>query len=247
MFRAITAAIFLTLTALASPSHGQGLQARANEIRAAMDARDFSRAESLARALAASDSAAFTANNYDYLLARLAERRGANAEAQSLYLALVERRSILAQYALWRLSQIARRSNDLALERQYITRLLTGFPSSTLTRSARERMIESLHESGDYRSSVALLRPIASARGVLGRSAMARLGEAYSKIGDQAGSALGVRPVACQARAMITRSQPPQGLTRWTARRRPGPRSSKPCAARESICTTAIGLKRGRT
>ncbi len=149
-----------------------------------MDARDFNRAESLVRALAASDSAAFTANNYDYLLARLSERRGANAEAQSLYLALVERRSILAQYSLWRLSQIARRSNDLALERQYITRLLGGFPSSTLVRSARERMIESLHESGDYRSSVALLRPIASARGVLGRSAMARLGEAYSKIGD---------------------------------------------------------------
>ncbi|HET8675573.1 MAG TPA: transglycosylase SLT domain-containing protein [Blastocatellia bacterium] len=184
MFRAITAAIFLTLAALATPSHGQGLQARANEIRAAMDARDFARAESLARALAASDAAVFTANNYDYLLARLAERRGANAEAQSLYLALVERRSILTQYALWHLSQIARRSNDLALERQYITRLLTGFPSSTLTRSARERMIESLHESGDYRSSVSLLRPIASARGVLGRSAMARLGEAYSKIGD---------------------------------------------------------------
>ena len=184
MFRAIAIAFFLTLTALASLSHAQGLQARANEIRAAMDARDFARAESLVRALGASDAAAFTANNYDYLLARLAERRGANAEAQSLYLALIERRSILAQYALWHLSQIARRSNDLALERQYVTRLLAGFPSSTLTRSARERMIESLHESGDYRSSVALLRPIASARGVLGRSAMARLGEAYSKIGD---------------------------------------------------------------
>jgi soluble lytic murein transglycosylase len=151
-----------------------------------MDARDFERAESLVRAVAASDSAAFTANNYDYLLARLAERRGASAEAQSLYLALVERRSILAQYGLWHLSQIARRSNDLALERQYITRILTAFPSSTLTRSARERMIDSLHESGDYRASVALLRPIASARGVLGRNAMALLGQAYSKTGDRA-------------------------------------------------------------
>jgi soluble lytic murein transglycosylase len=191
MFRAITVAFFLTLIAFASPSHGQSLQTqtlqtRANEIRAAMDARDFERAESLVRAVAASDPAAFTTNNYDYLLARLAERRGASVEAQSLYLALVGRRSILAQYGLWHLSQIARRSNDLALERQYITRILTSFPSSTLTRSARERMIDSLHESGDYRASVALLRPIASARGVLGRSAMALLGQAYSKTGERA-------------------------------------------------------------
>ena len=151
-----------------------------------MDGRDFARAETLVRALASADAAAFTANNYDYLLARLAQRRGAGGEAQSLYLGLVDRRSILAQYALWHLSELARSSKDLALERQYITRLLTGFPSSTLTRTARERMIESLHESGDYRASVALLRPISSARGVLGRSAMARLGEAYSKVGDVA-------------------------------------------------------------
>ncbi len=85
---------------------------------------------------------------------------------------------------MWHLSQLARASGDLALERQYITRLLTSFPSSTLTRVGRERMIESLGESGDWRTSVALLRPIAATRGVLGRSAMARLGEAYSKAGD---------------------------------------------------------------
>ncbi len=55
-----------------------------------MDARDFERAETLTRALQAADPALFTANNYDYLLARLAQRRGANAEAQGFYLKLVE-------------------------------------------------------------------------------------------------------------------------------------------------------------
>lgn len=184
MFRAIIAALALSLIVLASQSHGQSLQTKANEIRAAMDARDFERAEAMARAITVADPALFTANNYDYLLARLAERRGAKAEAQGFYLKLVDRKSNLAQYALWHLSQIARSSGDLALERQYITRLLTSFPSSTLTRVGRERMIESFDESGDHRANIALLRPIASTRGVLGRSAMARLGEAYSKAGD---------------------------------------------------------------
>jgi soluble lytic murein transglycosylase len=184
MFRAISAATFFTLIVFATQSHGQSLQTRANEIRAAMDARDFERAEALTRSLAAADPALFTANNYDYLLARLAQRRGASAEAQGLYLKLVDRRSNLAQYALWHLAEVARTSGDLALERQYITRLLAAFPSSTLTRGARERMIESLGESGDWRASIALLRPIASTRGVLGRGAMARLGQAYAKAGD---------------------------------------------------------------
>jgi soluble lytic murein transglycosylase len=182
MFRSIIAAIFLTLATLSAQANAQNLQARANEIRAAMDARDFERA---------SDRAAFTRNNYDYLLARLAERRGAKAEASSLYLDLVNRGSNVSQYALWHLAAIARATDDLALERQYLTRLLTVYPSSALVSRARDRMIDSHFEGGDYRASIALLRPIALATGVRGRSAMARLGEAYSKAGDaQAARAL---------------------------------------------------------
>ena len=149
-----------------------------------MDARDFDRAESLVRDLKATDAAGFTRNNYDYLLARLLERRGARTEAASLYLALSDRNSLLTQYALWHLALVAKDSGDLPLERQYITRLLVSYPSSALASRARERLIDSHIESGDNRATIALLKPIASITGVKGRSAMARLGEAYAKTGE---------------------------------------------------------------
>jgi soluble lytic murein transglycosylase len=172
------------LLALSIVSNAQGLQNKANEIRAAMDTRDFGRAESLVLALRTSDETAFKNNNYDYLLARLLERRGARTEAATLYLTLLERSSSLAQYSLWHLALIAKDSGDLALERQYITRLLVSFPATVLASTARERLIDSHFESGDYRATIGLLRPIASVSGVRGRRAMARLGEAYSKTGQ---------------------------------------------------------------
>ena len=165
-------------------TEAQTVQTTANSIRAAMDSRDFERAEKSVRELRTADPAGFTSNNYDYLLARLLERRGARSEASSLYQALLGRGTILTQYALWHLALIARDSGDLPLERQYITRLLVSHPSSALVSRARERLIDSHLESRDYRATIALLKPIASATGVKGRSAMARLGEAYSKTGE---------------------------------------------------------------
>ena len=179
----LVCAVWLFLSS-ASTATAQNLQAKASEIRAAMDARDFERAEALVNALKSADPAAFTRNNYDYLLARLAERRGARAQASALYLELLNRKSPLSEYALWHLAMNARASGELAIERQYITRLLAGFPASALATGARDRLVSSLTESGDLRATIALLRPVASSAGGRGRSAMARLGEAYSKIGD---------------------------------------------------------------
>lgn len=167
-----------------SRGEAQTLHSKANDVRAAMDARNFEKAESLVQELRASDSAAFTGNNFDYLLARLLERRGARSEASALYQAMANRGGILTQYALWHLSIIARETGDLALERQYITRLMVTYPSSALTARARERLIDSHFESRDHRAAIALLRPIASTTGVKGRNAMARLGEAYAKTGE---------------------------------------------------------------
>jgi soluble lytic murein transglycosylase len=180
----VRSALLLVLPVLALPGAAQTLQSKADNVRAAMDAREFARAETLARELRSTDQSAFTRNNFDYLLARLLERRGARSEATSLYLAMLDRNSIVAQYALWHLSLLAKNSGDLALERQYITRLLVSFPASALALRARERLIDSHLESGDYRAAAALLKPIASTTGVRGRSAMARLGEAYSKTGE---------------------------------------------------------------
>lgn len=174
----------LLLFGLSQAATAQNLQAKAADIRAAVDSREFDRAESLLRELRAADDAAFTRNNYDYLLARLLERRGVRSEASALYQACLERHPIVAQYALWHLAMIARAAGDLALERQYITRLLVSYPASALGSRARERLIDSHLESGDYRAAIALLKPIATTTGVKGRSAMARMAEAYSKTGD---------------------------------------------------------------
>ncbi|MFY9573062.1 MAG: tetratricopeptide repeat protein [Blastocatellia bacterium] len=176
--------VFFVFVSLASQAAAQNPQTRANDIRAAMDARDFERAEASVRELRASDPASFTRNNYDYLLARLLERRSAKSEATALYLGLLNRNSIVAQYALWHLALLARDSGDLAAERQYITRLLVSYPSSVLASRARDRLIDSHLDSRDYRAAIALLKPIATAPGARGRSAMARLGEAYTKTGD---------------------------------------------------------------
>src|SRR5437764_1302134 len=92
MFRLLLAVLVLFIT-FAPAASAQTLQARANEIRAAMDVRDFERAEQLTRDLRAASPSAFAHNNYDYLLARLAERRGASAEAAALYLGLLSRNS----------------------------------------------------------------------------------------------------------------------------------------------------------
>jgi soluble lytic murein transglycosylase len=184
MFRLLFV-LFVILITLA-PVSAQSLQARADLIRAAMDARDFDRAEQLTRALRAMDATAFARNNYDYLLARLTERRGARGEAATLYLGLLNRNSLLAEYALWHLAAIARAADDLALERQYLTRLMAAHPASPLVGAARSRLIDSQLESGNARDAIALLRPAASPAGAYGRNAMARLGDAYAKLGDAA-------------------------------------------------------------
>src|SRR2546426_4781841 len=108
LFRAV---LLLLIAAFSITAEAQNLQARANDIRAAMDARDFERAESFVRQFRASDTSAFIANNYEYLLARLLERRGARSEASALYLGLLNHNSILNQYALWHLAILADRKS----------------------------------------------------------------------------------------------------------------------------------------
>jgi soluble lytic murein transglycosylase len=186
MFRLFILIFLVTLGVFALETNAQNIQTKANEIRASMDGRDFERAETLARELRATNQQAFIANNYDYLLGRLAERKGAHAEAQALYAAVLNRGSMLAPYALWHLATLARATGDLALERQHLTRLAAAYPSSVPARKARDRMIDSLRDSGDFRPTIALLRPVASTNGVAGRKAMAQLGEAYLRTGDTA-------------------------------------------------------------
>ena len=191
--------------------------------------------------LRASDAAAFTRNNYDYLLARLAERRGARAEASSLYLELLSRKSALAEYALWHLALNARASGELALERQYITRLLAEFPASALVAGARERLIDSL-DSGDFRGTIALLRP---SHQVPARGDGARW-HVWAKPMPGIGDAQSARSLFTQ---LVNGSRDDYALQgAWGSMRSIGLRgksrmSLKPFAARGSTCRIATGPK----
>ena len=90
------------------------------QIRAAIENRNFAAAEGELENLRKSDRKAFEINNYDYLLARAAEKNGDFAAALANYQAVVNRNSVLTEYALWHLSQTARATGNLPLERIYL-------------------------------------------------------------------------------------------------------------------------------
>ncbi|MEA2204280.1 MAG: soluble lytic murein transglycosylase [Blastocatellia bacterium] len=132
-----------------------------------------------------SDPASFTLNNYDYLLARLAEQRGDRAGASASYQAIVSQSSSLKQYALWHLAQFARTTGNLTLEREQLRRLITSAPSSLLRPAAVFRLAQSFFESGDYPQAIVALGPISAPKlSASSRAAMLLLGEAYLRSGQ---------------------------------------------------------------
>src|SRR5688572_27915151 len=98
--------------------------------------------------------------NYDYLLGRNAERAGDVAVATASYQTIVSNNSRLKEYALWRLSKIARASGDLVLERERLQQLLATAPSSLLNEAATLRMIERFIESGDFNAAANSAKPL---------------------------------------------------------------------------------------
>jgi soluble lytic murein transglycosylase len=123
----------------------------------AVENRDYQTAVNELRNLEKSDKKLFSANNYDYLLARMAEKRGDMATAMAKYQAVVKRNSFLSEYALWHLSQIARSSGNLNLERNLLNQLTATAPNSLLKNAANARLARSFFESKDYNAAIQLL------------------------------------------------------------------------------------------
>jgi soluble lytic murein transglycosylase-like protein/TolA-binding protein len=187
-FRRLTFAfLFVALSfALNAPSaKAQGARELRERIRSSVESGDDGAAIKELRAFSASDAEAFTLNNYDYLLARLSERQGNFAGAAGTYQQIVSRRSILSEYAYWHLSQIARATGNLVLEREQLRQLLSTSPQSLLRDAAEARLAESFFESGDYSSAIQQLKPRAGAAKPSEREALALIGEAYLKSGQQ--------------------------------------------------------------
>lgn len=160
---------------------GQNTRERGERVRASVEGGDYAAAVNDLRALSASDPSVFALNNYDYLLARLSERQGDVAGASANYQKLVARNSLLTEYGLWHLSQLARSTGNLVLEREQLRQLLATAPTSLLREAAEARLAESFFESGDYNAAVGLLRPRASGENnsPTAREALSLIGQAY--------------------------------------------------------------------
>ncbi|MEP6921146.1 MAG: transglycosylase SLT domain-containing protein [bacterium] len=173
--------LLISLSALA-----QTPETRHQQLLSAVASGDLTRALTQLNASRATDPALFEANNYDYLVGRLEEKRGDTAAASANYQSLAARNSLLSQYALWRLAQIARSTGDLIVERERLRQLLNLAPTSLLREAASMRLGQSFFDSRDYAGAIAAVRLLAESKnGSLSRQALNITGQALFRSGKQ--------------------------------------------------------------
>ena len=185
--------LFLSLLIFSPAIYAQDFAAAHTKIREAADERNYSAAIIELRNLETADKNVFRLNNYDYLLARFSERKGDFAAAMANYQMVAARNSVLKEYALWHLSQIARSSGNLMLERTYLQELIAFSPQSLLHNAAKNRIGRSWFESKNYDSAIKLLTELSASQpmagGLTAESAITRenrqlLAEAYLQSGN---------------------------------------------------------------
>lgn len=148
---------FMMLSLLASFAVGQTAAERFGAVKVAMERDDLNGAIAELVALRANDAAAFTANELDYLLARLYERSGDTANAASLYASVKARGSVLKAYATWHLADLARHSGNVFAERLLLREIEITSPNSLLASAVRKRLARSYFESKNYDLTTATL------------------------------------------------------------------------------------------
>src|SRR5437763_6090273 len=182
----VLAAFSLFMIFRATGLNAQSVGAHHERIRSAMEASDYANAITEIQSLRTADPSAFVLNNYDYLLARLSERLGNPSMATANYQRVAARISLLSQYALWHLAELARATGNLTLEREKLRQLIAIAPASLLRDGAAARLGESFFESKDYESAISALRPRASSNGnASAREALALIGQAYLRSGQR--------------------------------------------------------------
>jgi soluble lytic murein transglycosylase len=127
------------------------------KIKTAIEKREYPIAVNELEGIARSNRNLFELNNYDYLLARMTEKTGDFGKAMANYQSVVKRNSILKEYALWRLSQIARASGNLMLERVNLQEIAAFGADSLLVTPAKNRLARSWFESKNYDEAIRLL------------------------------------------------------------------------------------------
>lgn len=165
------ALVFLYSRPLAS---AEALKEQHAELRAALDRNDQAAAESLLRKMLNNDADVFARNNYDYLLARLLENRGASDEASAFFLRVVNRNSPLAGYAVWHLAEIKRELGDSGEEQRLLQKFISQYGDHLLRERAIQRLSDSYFKTGQYQNVINTMRLLSGPR----RDALATIGEA---------------------------------------------------------------------
>ena len=147
--------IFLLISGFVIQSNAQDFTSK---VRTAVENREYQTAIFELQNLEKSDKKVFTLNNYDYLLARMAEKREDFALAMANYQSVVKRNSVLSEYALWHLSQLSRSTGNLIQERVYLNELLTVAPNSLVKDAANARLARSYFESRDFATAISFLQ-----------------------------------------------------------------------------------------
>lgn len=148
---------FFIVALLAINLFAQDFAEAHRKILQSIENRDYQTAVSELENLKKADKTIFEINNFDYLLARIEEKRGDFAAAMANYQTVVNRNSVLKQYALWHLSQLARSSGNLMFERTFLQEILTFAPESLLSEAVKIRLARSFFESKNYDTAIQLL------------------------------------------------------------------------------------------
>ena len=159
------------------------------KIKQSVESREFGAAIGELEKLRLADEKTFTARNYDYLLARMAESNGDLATAMASYQTVADRDSALKPYAVKHLSQIARSTGNLMLERLYLNEILLFSPDSLIADSAALRLAKNSFESGNYNETIRIAMGRISNgpspdRPEDGREVRALLAESYLRSGQ---------------------------------------------------------------
>ncbi len=129
----------------------------------AIENRDYQSAAAELENIKKTDKKHFELNNYEYLLARVVEKKGDFAAAMANYQSVASGNSVLKEYALWHLAQLARSSGNLMLERTFLQEIMTLAPESLTADAVRTRLARSFFESKNYDAAIQSLNNLQTA------------------------------------------------------------------------------------
>ena len=176
--------LFLSLI-LAVPIAAQIPLENHTRIREQIEYRDYEAAITELRSISASDPRYFSANNYDYLLARLCQKTGDRTCAVRTFAENAGQGSALKPYSLWHLAQLSRSSGNYGAERLQLLELLASSVNSLVADAARSRLAQSWFDSGNFElAAKQLLSLNSSSKGSLQRDNQLLLGRAFLYSGD---------------------------------------------------------------